>query len=296
MEAHSQGNKVVLVFKDDIGTALRQMCDLDADSDAVHLARAAKIVRKDILKTKLKFNGSFDARCQEQSVPASLVALVSVVLHGPNIKSQSSTTTTSQPALTLSQLLVYNSSKRCGNNSAGIVRHSKERETPLPIYLGTMIHSKTRKRELVDILFSLGLCISYDRILDISTELGNKICHYYEHENAVCPPNLKSGVFTTAAVNNIDHNPSSIGAHDSFHETGISLFQHPDDNNTGVIREVILRQQYSHTKKTRLKLPEFYTVVPPIAFSKLDPPVPKLEGPNRGQCELIAEAIEKEYR
>lgn len=209
MEAHSQGNKVVLVFKDDIGTALRQMCDLDADSDAVHLARAAKIVRKDILKTKLKFNGSFDARCQEQSVPASLVALVSVVLHGPNIKSQSSTTTTSQPALTLSQLLVYNSSKRCGNNSAGIVRHSKERETPLPIYLGTMIHSKTRKRELVDILFSLGLCISYDRILDISTELGNKICHYYEQENAVCPPNLKSGVFTTAAVNNIDHNPSS---------------------------------------------------------------------------------------
>ena len=93
-------------YKDNIGTALRQMCDLDADSDAVHLARAAKIVRKDILKMKLQFNGSFDARCQEESVPASLLVLVSMVLHGPNIKSQSSTMTTSQSALTLSQLLV----------------------------------------------------------------------------------------------------------------------------------------------------------------------------------------------
>ena len=37
-----------------------------------------------------------------------------------------------------------------------------------------MVHSKTRKRELVDILFSLGLSISYDRVLSISTELGNK--------------------------------------------------------------------------------------------------------------------------
>ena len=228
MEAHSQGNKVVLISKDDTGTALRQMCDLDANSDAVHLARAAKIVRKDILKMKLQFNGSFDVRCQEQSVLASLLALVSMVLHGPNIKSKSSMTTTSQPALTLSQLLVYNSSKCCGNNPAGIVRH-KERETPLPIYLGTMIHSKTHKRELVDILFILGLCISYNRVLDISIELGNKICHYYEQENAVCPPNLKSGVFTRAAVDNIDHNPSSIGAHDSFH-------------GTGVIWEVILSQ------------------------------------------------------
>ncbi|CAB4038770.1 Hypothetical predicted protein [Paramuricea clavata] len=53
MEAHSQGNKVILVFKDHIGTALRQMCDVYADSDAAHLARAAKIVRKDILKMKL---------------------------------------------------------------------------------------------------------------------------------------------------------------------------------------------------------------------------------------------------
>ena len=38
-----------------------------------------------------------------------------------------------------------------------------------------MIHTKTCKRELVDDLYELGLSISYNHVLDISTELGNKI-------------------------------------------------------------------------------------------------------------------------
>lgn len=101
-----------------------------------------------------------------------------------------------------------------------------------------MIHTKTRKRALVDTLFDLGLSISYDRVLGISTELGNKILHHYEVEKAVCPPELKGGLFTTAAVDNIDHNPSSTSTHDSFHGTGISLLQHPDDAFTGFERNV----------------------------------------------------------
>ena len=64
----------------------------------------------------------------------------------------------------------------------------------------------------MDTLHDLGLCISYNRILDISTELGNNICNHYEVEKAVCPPKLKSGLFTTSVVDNIDHNPSSTMA------------------------------------------------------------------------------------
>ena len=104
----------------------------------------------------------------------SLLALVSMVLNGPNIESQSSCSTGCQHALTLSQLLLYNSSKRHRNEPTDSFRHNQQRETPVPISIGMMVHSKTRKRELVDILFSLGLSISYDRVLSISTELGNK--------------------------------------------------------------------------------------------------------------------------
>ena len=48
-------------------------------------------------------------------------------------------------------------------------RHSLERETPFCVYLGLLIYAKTRKKQLIDILFQYDLCISYNRVLEIST-------------------------------------------------------------------------------------------------------------------------------
>ncbi len=135
---------------------------------------------------------------------------------------------------------------RCPTN-----RYSQDRETPLPTYLRIMIHTKTRQRALADTLFDLGLCISYDRVLDISTEFVNKICHHYEVEKAVCLPQLKGGLFTTAVVDNTDHNPSSTGAHDSFHGTGISLFPQPSDAFTGFQRNVTTNPDNSQRSPMR---------------------------------------------
>ena len=70
-----------------------------------------------------------------------------------------------------------------------------------------MLHAATRKRYLIDKLHKLGLFISYDPVLQISTDLANTVCRLYE-EGVVCPPNLKMNVFTMAPVDNIDHNLS----------------------------------------------------------------------------------------
>jgi hypothetical protein len=301
MDAHKQGRDTVLVCNEDVGAALGKACGNDTDNEAVHLARAANIVRRDMFKMKQNFSGSFNVNCQEESVPVSLLELVSMVLYGPNITAQSSSVSMPQPALTLAQLLMFNSMVRqreIATTSRSTSRHSQDRETPLPIYLGIMIHTKTRKRALVDTLFDLGLCISYDRVLDISTELGEKICHHYESENAVCPPALKGGLFTTAAVDNIDHNPSSTSAHDSFHGTGISLFQHPDDAFTGIQRDVATNPDSSHSGRKRKagKLPDTYANVPPVAMPRANPPIPKIEGPNKADCQLIPGAMHEEYR
>ena len=56
----------------------------------------------------------------------------------------------------------------------------------------------------------------------------------------------KGGLFTTAAVDIIDHNPSSTSAHDSFHGTVISLFQHPDDSFSEVQRNVATKTDNTH--------------------------------------------------
>ena len=250
-----------------------------------------------MLKMKNDFSGSFDAQCQEKSVPVSLLALVSMVLNGTNITTQPSSASMPQPALTISQLLMFNC-MACQRKTAAITRHSQERETPLPMYLGIMVHTKTRKRALVDSLFDLGLSISYDRVLDISTELGNKLCNYYEMVKAVCPPQLKSDVVTTAAVDNIDHNPSSTSAHDSFHGTGISLFQHPDDSIPGVQRNVdtIPGDTQRGPRRKAAQLPDTYTNVPPVAPLRQVPPIPLLDGPNQADCQLMPQAMQMEHR
>ena len=63
---------MVLISNKDVGSALSKASEHDADNYAVHLARAANIVRRDMFKMKNKFSGSFGTKCQEDSVPVSL--------------------------------------------------------------------------------------------------------------------------------------------------------------------------------------------------------------------------------
>lgn len=160
LRAQSKGRDILLVFDEDIGVALGTACEQDSDSDAVHLARATQIVRRHIFDPK-PFTGSFEENCQENSVP-HLLALVSMVLEGPSIKDQ--IRERSSPAtLSIAQILKYNSVKHMRKQAPAIantslsVRHSSTQETPLPIYIGLMLYAQTRKRNLVDRLFNLGL-------------------------------------------------------------------------------------------------------------------------------------------
>ena len=71
---------MVFISHEDVGTALTKACEHGADGDAVHLARAANIVRRDMIKMKNQFGGSFEPNSQEDSVAVSLLALVVMVL------------------------------------------------------------------------------------------------------------------------------------------------------------------------------------------------------------------------
>ena len=58
----------------------------------------------------------------------------------------------------------------------------------------------------------------------------------YESDDVVTPLILRKNLFATAAVDNIDHNPSWATAHDAFHGTGISLFQNRVTESGGIMR------------------------------------------------------------
>ena len=137
----------------------------DDDDDAIHLARAAQILRKDIFAKEYAFDGTFKPGCEWDAVPESVLALVSMILRGPSIQHQKQASDASTKiALSLSQLIVFNANKTFKESSGSHTRHTKTRETPLVIYTGLMIHAKTRQRGLLDKLSRHGLCISYDRM------------------------------------------------------------------------------------------------------------------------------------
>ena len=72
MESHKQGRDTVLVCNKDIGDAIGKACEYDNDSDALHLARAANIIRRDMFRMKSKFTGTFKAVVRRtQSQPPS---------------------------------------------------------------------------------------------------------------------------------------------------------------------------------------------------------------------------------
>ena len=264
LTAHTQGREVLLALKHEIGDVLKEA--KDKDSEAQHLAKAANIVRRDILQIKNSFNGTFEPECQRNAIPASLKTLISMIIKGPTTKIDPAD---SQVCLTVSQLVVFNSVSRVRDrpDSTGSTHHIRARECPLPIYAALKIHGTTRDKSLIETFYKLGICISYDRLLSISTEITNSVIGRYEREGVVCPSKLREGLFTTAAVDNIDHNPSSISAHDSFHGTAISLVQHPTTEERGNDRATdVFDPTKSSTSKKIAQLPSSYSEVSPVAL------------------------------
>ncbi|KAK2551634.1 hypothetical protein P5673_027408 [Acropora cervicornis] len=149
------------------------------DSDSFCLSRAAHIVRREILK--------------KNAVPVSLVTLVGIIIKGPTTRIDPSD---SQACLSIAQLIVFNSISRPrdGPEATGSTHHIRSRECPLPIYTALKIHGATRDRSLIDTFYNLGMCISYDRFLSVSTEITNSVIERYEREGVVCTTSITTRV------------------------------------------------------------------------------------------------------
>ena len=269
LQACTFGKEVLLAFTDQVGHALKSTYTDSRDEEALCLAKTARLVRRDIFNHKSQpFNGTMD---QKKSIPESLLVLMSMLLTGPIITCDNKAKT--QAALSIAQLVKFNCVKRCGSRKKTI--HTQEQETPLPLYMGLKIHAQTRSRSLIDSFYKLGISVSYDRVLQVSTELTDTANAYFSEIQAVVPNNLRKGIVCTSAIDNIDHNPSSLTSHGSFHGTGISIFQHPSKDNKGTPCLPQLPIVQATGKKSVSELPNFYANVPPALLEKtaLVPPL-----------------------
>ena len=108
----------------------------DEDAEALQLAKAALIIRKQLFSHGHTFSGSLSSDSAETTIPKKLLALVNMILDGPSIKSQTRKEVTStRAAQTICELMIFNSIR--GNRPRkDTVRHNSDREVPVPVYLG----------------------------------------------------------------------------------------------------------------------------------------------------------------
>ena len=174
----SDGKSKILVFEQGMQQMLKQAMACDYEGDAILLAKAAKIVCKDVMGYNgFHFDGNFGHGYQQQSVQSSLITLVSMLLNGTDLKDQD--VTDSQANFTIAKLILFNFKK---STSSAKSRHSLGREPPLPLYVGMKIHTETRS---ITHLNDLGVTISYNRVLQLENQLATAVCKDFQNKGAV---------------------------------------------------------------------------------------------------------------
>ena len=184
----------------------------------------------------------------------------------------------------MTQVIVFNAVKRESFDTVSL-RHDQDRETALPLYIGLLIHNKTRKREWIDTLFEEGICVSYERVKQVGIDLANAEISRYHQEDIICPSNMRRGLFTTFGLDNIDKNLSSITSQECLHGTALSSTQHVSTVNEGEI--VTIRGPIESTRSHMKKLPASYTDAPPTAMVK-DKVPPGIRCPDQLVNELVS--------
>ena len=233
-----------------------------------------------------------------------VLSFVNVVLQGPkgntaqSDRNQSDNDaavgTRAKIACTISQLLTFNTVKYASSSDSTLIRHSKDRETPFPLYHGIKLHGDSRLKHQIENAHHLGLSVSYDRVMEVKVEVARAVCVRHAVDGVVLPTNLRLGVFTTHDVDNLDSNKTGNLSRGDFHGTCITATNHISNENSGVLRPAIT---LDHSDKSKPKLPDSYVVVPPVQLSNGDIVVPSNgEGDVRPTHNLVPAAQMKEDR
>ena len=265
------GRKVLISMDDDIGKALFIACENSVEEEQRILSKAAKLVRKHILECDDEvFDGDTSDERKSMSVPNSLKCFIAMVLEGGSIDRELSAPLC-KITTNIGQIIRFNTVKRKRKETITNFRHSTKNEPPLLVETGLFLHSISRKRKLVDAFAEEGISISYDRVKQMREMVGDQVREEYQENDLVCPPLLEEGAFITAAVDNLDHNPSSVEAESSVHVTTISIFQHVT-NSIKISQKAFDFNPKNHNKRRRVALPENYTRIQPTRQGKPEAP------------------------
>ena len=217
------GRCVVLTIADELGKRLVECSQNTLKVDGFILPKGTRIVRKLLFEV---FHGDLSKNKRKSFVTLPLLNLASLILDGKS-RFDNLSTNASSIVVNLAHLLWFNAVK-IKRRLDGFVGHSKTNEPPLPVRVGLMVHSKTRKKSLVENLAKEGLRISYKSVEEIESWITKQLCFKYNEDEIICPLTLQYGLFKVAAIDIIDPDPSSTRTNSFFYCTIISIFQYLD--------------------------------------------------------------------
>ena len=104
------------------------------------------------------------------------------------------------------------------------------RETPVVIYNSLKIYATVRSENLINKLYSLGLCIPYKRVLEITKNMAEYNLKQFDIDKDFITKIAYKNVFTVLAKDNIDLNVSSTSATNHCHGTSMTMLHFPTIN------------------------------------------------------------------
>ena len=164
-----------------------------------------------------------------------------------------------------------------------LMRHNKEHETPFPLYMGLKLHTD-RLRKHIDILSSMGLSTSYERVREVKIGVARAVSKRMGEEGVVVPSNLKKDVFKIADCDNLDHLKTCNLSNTNFNGSMLSYTNHLSTENMGISREPIAIDPNDSSKPT---LPDDYIMITPYELPKTDIFVPKSSSKVRPSLDRI---------
>ena len=113
------------------------------------------------------------------------------------------------------------------------MRHSKERETPFPLYYGLKLHALGWQKNQIGIAQEQRICASYGRVMEVKLDIARAVCTCHAEDGVVVPTNSRMNVFTTHAVDNLDGSAEGNYSMNEFHGYALSVTKHLSHDNLG---------------------------------------------------------------
>ena len=136
-------------------------------------------IRKAISSLDLRLDKHFD---QIDSIPSELISLIGLIT-----ENNSSSRDASQSTLTIAGLIVYNYKEGTHKRERIVdkvsVNQLRKQETPVITYISLKLYSSIRSKTLLQKLHQVGICPSYQHVLDLISDWAANALQMYKNSN-----------------------------------------------------------------------------------------------------------------